>query len=144
MSINDKQEAFCQEYCINGFIAKAAYKKAYPQSSDKACESSSSDLLRNPKIKERIAQIKAELETKNKDNKAIRQDFWRREMQNAANKLTDRLRASELWGKSEADFTENINNTTNEQEIELTKEDMEVLKELSVKLRQEQLKLKRA
>jgi len=37
-----------------------------------------------------------------------RQKFWSEVMQDTKNKMPDRLKASELLGKSEADFTENL------------------------------------
>ncbi|MBN2312356.1 MAG: hypothetical protein JXM79_00410 [Sedimentisphaerales bacterium] len=39
-----------------------------------------------------------------------RQQFWTETMNNDDVEMRDRLKASELLGKSEADFTENINN----------------------------------
>ena len=59
MPINDKQQAFINEYLVNGHNATKAYKTAYPNSSDKACESSACDLLRKPKIVEEISRIQA-------------------------------------------------------------------------------------
>lgn len=59
--LNNKQLAFCREYIID-WNGKRAYMAAYPDSSEKAAESSASTLLRNPKVKEYIDQIKDNLE----------------------------------------------------------------------------------
>lgn len=60
MPLNDKQEAFCQEYENNGHNITKAYSKAYPDSSPKSCESNGKRLISNDKIKDRIGIIKAE------------------------------------------------------------------------------------
>lgn len=51
------------------------------------------------------------------------QRFWSEIMNDTGKPMPDRLRASELLGKSEADFTDNINNQTTEQPIELSDEE---------------------
>jgi phage terminase small subunit len=59
MPINHKQQAFINEYMVNGHNATKAYKKAYPDSSDKACESNGARLISNDKIKQAIAGMMA-------------------------------------------------------------------------------------
>ncbi len=82
-------------------------------------------------IKEAIDEKTAEIREQSIANRAARQEFWTREMNNPDNKLTDRLRASELLGKSEADFTENYANKTIEEPIPLSDEDVKELKRLA-------------
>lgn len=53
-----KQEAFVQEYLKNGHNGTAAYKKAYPDSSDRASETGAHRLLRNAEIQKRIQNYK--------------------------------------------------------------------------------------
>lgn len=47
-------------------------------------------------------------------NKIDRQTFWTNTMNNSVESMRDRLRASELLGKSEADFTEKIEHSTSD------------------------------
>ncbi len=56
-------------------------------------------------------------------NRAQRQQFWTDVLDAKANNMSDRLRASELLGRSEADFTDNINTTdkTKQKEIDQAK-----------------------
>lgn len=55
--LNDKQEAFCQNYCNNGFNASQAYKAVYHAKA--GWDKLSSRLMGNDGIKQRIAEIKA-------------------------------------------------------------------------------------
>jgi hypothetical protein len=59
MPINDKQQAFINEYMVNGHNVKQAYKKAYPNSSDKACESNGKRLISKDKISKAIQGLMA-------------------------------------------------------------------------------------
>ena len=63
MPINDKQQAFINEYIVNGHNATKAYKAAYPD--NKTPEYSASRLLSNIKVREAIdrdlAKIGAEV-----------------------------------------------------------------------------------
>ncbi len=60
MPINDKQEAFCQNYCNNGFNASQAYKAVYHAKA--GWDKLSSRLMVKDDIKQRIAEIKTEKE----------------------------------------------------------------------------------
>lgn len=64
MPINNKQRAFINEYMINGHNASRAYAKAYPDSSDKACESNGARLIRNDKIRREIGKELGKLQVK--------------------------------------------------------------------------------
>lgn len=41
-------------------------------------------------------------------NRKVRQEFWEETMDDRAVEMKDRLRASELWGKSEGDFVHKV------------------------------------
>ena len=66
-------------------------------------------------IKEAIDEKTQEFREKSIANRTQRQAFWTREMNNPDNKLTDRLRASELLGKSQADFIDRYKDETTDQ-----------------------------
>lgn len=52
--LSDKHKLFCIEYVKNNCNAYKAYKAVYPESSDDAARSSSSDLLTKPNIRDEI------------------------------------------------------------------------------------------
>jgi len=56
--ISDKQEAFCQAYCNNGYNASQAYRTAYPNCKS-AWDSHGARQVVKDSIKARIASIKA-------------------------------------------------------------------------------------
>jgi len=56
--LSDKQQAFVNSYCTNGYNATKAYRLAYPD--NKTPEFSASRLLSNVKIKAAINAFKAE------------------------------------------------------------------------------------
>lgn len=60
MALTIKQEKFCIEYAKSG-NARQAYKNAgYKCKNDASCDASASQLLRNPKVKERLAELTEE------------------------------------------------------------------------------------
>lgn len=101
------QKKFTELYSGNG--TKAAIQAGY---SKKTAYSIASELLKKPEI------IKAIQEREKKElapliaDRQERQRFWtevlRKAIKRAGIKMDHRLKASELLGKSEADFTENI------------------------------------
>jgi len=56
-----KQKLFIKHYMTNGYNATQAYMSAYPDSSYEAAQSSSSDLLGNPIIKEYLQKEQDEV-----------------------------------------------------------------------------------
>ena len=55
--INEKQLKFCEAYVANGYKRKEAYQTAYEQEDGDSANSSAYDLLRQPKIIEKIKEI---------------------------------------------------------------------------------------
>ena len=61
MALSIKQEKFCLEYAKSG-NARHAYKSAgYKCKNDASVDASASALLRNPKVKERLAELTEEI-----------------------------------------------------------------------------------
>ena len=86
-------------------------------------------------IKEAIDEKTQEFREKSIANRTQRQAFWTREMNNPDNKLTDRLRASELLGKSQADFIDRYKDeTTDQPDYNLTPEQEAIYKEAAAKI----------
>lgn len=86
----------------NGNNATQAYKTAYPK-----CKSghrvSACKLLTKYNIKQEIARLEEQAKTKYIADRQERQRFWTDTMNGEGN-MCDKLRASELLGKSQADF----------------------------------------
>lgn len=100
-NLTPKQLKFIEVYSGNG--TEAARLAGY-SGDDNVLGVTAHDLLKNPKIVEAI---------KARQNKAVRpliasreqrQEFWTETMRDVAAEMRDRLKASELLGKSEADF----------------------------------------
>ena len=106
MGLNAKQKAFSEHYAGNA--TEAAVKAGY---SPRSAEVTGARLLRNAKVQ---AAIQEREKTESRSRIATRQDrqrFWTEVMQNGKEEMKDRLKASELLGKSECDFTEKIQAT---------------------------------
>jgi phage terminase small subunit len=100
-----KQQQFVELFNGNG--TDTARRAGYSGSED-ALGKTAYDLLRNPKIRKLI-----DARTQKKTSNIIatreeRQSFWTETMKNPSVDMRDRLKASELLGKSQADFTESI------------------------------------
>jgi phage terminase small subunit len=106
VKLNARQQKFVDVYAGNGTDAarKAGYK-----GTENTLAQCARGLLRNSHI---AAAIKAR-ETKEVRpliaDRQARQSFWTEVMKDPDADMKDRLKASELLGKSEADFTENHN-----------------------------------
>ena len=63
MALTVKQEKFCLEYAKSG-NARQAYKSAgYSCKNDASADASASQLLRNPKVKEKLAELAEDAKT---------------------------------------------------------------------------------
>jgi hypothetical protein len=77
----------------------------------------------NSRLPHLQAAIRARENNKHQIKKAIatrkeRQEFWTKTMKDTQEAVSNRLRASELLGKSEADFTEKIEHSLNPGELD--------------------------
>lgn len=117
-----KRQMFCWHYVEDcGGNGAEAYRRAYP-----LCKSghkeSASFLLTIPNICTEIERLRAIRKGKCIKNREQRQRFWSDTMESAPN-ICDKLRASELLGRSEADFTDNINSRTDDKPTELSEDE---------------------
>jgi len=102
--LTEKQRRFCEAFAANGGNATGAARDAgYAKPDPEGAR-----LLGN-------ARIQAEIETmrKQKTDKAIasrqeRQAFWTKIMRDSREEMKDRLKASEILGKSHGDFVNRI------------------------------------
>lgn len=99
----EKQQAFIEAYAGNG--SEAAIAAGY---APKSARVTAAQLLANPSI---AAAIKARQEKRLKPLIATREDrqaMWTAVMRDESVAMKDRLKASELLGRSECDFTEKV------------------------------------
>ena len=108
--LTGKQAAFKDEYARNGQNQTQAAKTAKYQGNDNTLAQIGHKLVKNGKVKVEIDKEIAKVKAESIANREERQQFWTETMNNAP-QMADRLRASELLGKSEADFTDNIKQT---------------------------------
>jgi phage terminase small subunit len=104
LALTPKQQAFVDAYTGNGTDAARA---AGYTGTDGALAVSASKLLKLPKVREAIDARRAKENSGLIASRAERQEFWTKVMKAEESEMRDRLKASELLGRSEADFIEN-------------------------------------
>ena len=124
--VNDKQKAFCREYLVDNNATKALVRAGY---SPKGASVAASKMLAKPQVKAYLETLRGELMTGREkiinDNLAFwvkMRDMEEKENEDGSTKRVydaDRLKASELLGKSLGMFTEKIE-LDNKVEIVLT------------------------
>ena len=105
--LTTKQKAFVAAF--HGNAAEAARAAGY---SAKTAKAIGSELLTKPDIKEAIQERERERTDSMIATREERQRFWTAIMRDEETELKDRLRASELLAKSEADFMEKVFDAT--------------------------------
>ena len=100
-----KQELFIREYLVDFNATQAAIRAGY---SSRTAYSIGNELLRKPEISQAIDAAMTERRNKLIATREQRQEFWTAVMTDADEDMRVRLRASELLGKSEGDFTERV------------------------------------
>ena len=103
MALTPKQQAFVDAYTGNGTDAARA---AGYTGTDGALAVSASKLLKLPKVREAIDARRARENSGLIASRAERQEFWTKVMKAEESEMRDRLKASELLGRSEADFVD--------------------------------------
>lgn len=106
MKLTPKQKAFCEIYAKNGGNAKqAAIDAGY---SEKTAAEQASRLLINVNVLEYIRELSAPKENKRIADATEVKEFWSSIMRDDMEKTSDRLKASELLGKSAAMFIDRV------------------------------------
>jgi phage terminase small subunit len=103
--LTSKQLKFIEVYAGNG---TEAAKLAGYGGDENALGVTANRLLKNAKIAAAINARQAEKIRPLIATREERQAFWTKVLHDESEKMMDRLRASELLGKSEADFTEKV------------------------------------
>ena len=130
--MTDKQAQFCAEYTKDFNATQAAIRAGY---SEKTAYSIGQRLLKNVEIQ----QAMNEHRDRGIADRETRQKFWSDTMQDDNEDMKNRLRASELLGKSECDFIERAEvksdvHVSNGYDLsKLSKEELLILREILVK-----------
>ncbi|CAM6004907.1 unnamed protein product [Sphagnum balticum] len=117
-----KQIKFIELY--DGNAAEAARQAGY-KGNDDTIRSAGSGNMQKPHI---VAAIQERHKKKMRSRIATREDrqaFWTKVMNDENEKMIDRLRASELLGKSEADFIDKIQHSGEIKTLGMTPEETE-------------------
>ena len=132
LALSMKQEKFCLEYAKTGNQRQAYLAAGYKCKNDASADASASQLLRNPKVKERLAELAEELknasiaditEMQQTLTKIIRQqmteevivvesigDFMSEARKMDKNpSIKDIINAINTLGKMQGAFTDNVN-----------------------------------
>ncbi|MBR0233773.1 MAG: terminase small subunit [Synergistaceae bacterium] len=104
--MTDKQLAFISEYTKDFNATQAAIRAGY---SPKTAYSIGQELLRKPEIQKAMNEVKENLIA----DRDERLRFWTSTMRDENEDMKHRLRASELLGKAQSDFTEKIETNQN-------------------------------
>ena len=108
MTLTVKQQRFVE--CYNGNATEAAIQAGY---SPKWAHKFASNLMgKNRQIADAIKEREGKRVNSLIATREERQSFWTAIMRDEETELKDRLRASELLAKSEADFLERFTNET--------------------------------
>lgn len=98
--LTEKQRRFVEAHSSNGGNATAAARSAgYKQPLPQGCEN-----LKKPSIQAAIEALRQEVTSEAIASREQRQTFWTEVMRDDGVEMRDRLRASELLGKSQGDF----------------------------------------
>ena len=123
--LNYKQKSFVDAYDGNG--KETAIAVGY---SPKTAEQTASRLLRMVKVRKALEERSAR---ENKDTIATRvqrQELWTKMMNDPEIRSSDRLKASELLGRSEADFTDRKEIEVDQRFSEVEQQADQILKRL--------------
>jgi phage terminase small subunit len=105
VALNPKQSAFVEAYAGDG--VEAARKAGYT-GTPAVLAITASKLLRVSKVAEAIAKRRQANTKRLIASREERQEFWTLVMKDTGEEMRERLKASELLGRSEADFIERI------------------------------------
>lgn len=112
MSLSPKKQRFANEFLVDQNRSKAAIRAGY---SKKTADQIGSRLYKDPAVRQVIDSANQRIVDKvtSKAEIAIatkldRQIFWTQTMQSETVEMKDRLKASQLLGESEADFSQKV------------------------------------
>jgi phage terminase small subunit len=105
VALTPKQKAFCEHYAANGNATKSALLAGYSEENAKQI---GSENLSKLDIQEYIAELANPIENKRIASANEIKEFWSSVMREDSEKMTDRLKASEILAKSGGMFIERV------------------------------------
>lgn len=100
-----RQAKFVQEFIKHGVAERAAIEAGYSRNTAHA---QTTRLLANAKVKAEIDRISRKVESTAIADAVERKEFWTAVLRNGASDMKDRLKASELLGKTDGDFLDRV------------------------------------
>lgn len=128
---DERCKIIAENYCNNGYNKTQALKDA-EYSPSYARSGRGLKIYDDARVKAHITAIIEEKKEKAVATRMQRQQFWTETYQDTSHNISDRLRASELLGRSEADFTDNINNKAEKEPDELSDQELAELKRAAI------------
>ena len=105
--LTPKEEMFCTLVAVEGMSQRQAYRKAYgTKATDQSVDVSASRLSRKAKILLRFEELRTSLASLSIADRKERMELWSGIARDDEERTVDRLRATELLGKSQGDFIE--------------------------------------
>lgn len=105
VALNQRQRAFAEIY--DGNATEAARQAGY-KGTRHSLEVTGSQLLRKPEVQAAIRSRTAGVSIARIATREERQAFWTRTLLDSSARMPDRLKASELLGRSQADFVDRL------------------------------------
>jgi phage terminase small subunit len=103
--LTSRQKRFCEIYASNGNASESARLAGY---SIKASQQAGSEVLSNPVVVEYLATLTATISNEQIACSIARQKWWTSIMYDETQKMADRIKASEILGRAQGDFIQNI------------------------------------
>ncbi len=103
--MNQRRETFCEAYMVSGNATQAAKDAGY---SDKTAYSTGQRLLKNVEVIQYISGRRDALQSERVAQLEEVREFWTDTMRSEEHKVTDRLKASELLGKTYGAFLDRV------------------------------------
>lgn len=121
---NVKQEAFCQAYSKSGNATEAYKQAGYKTKNDNTTAAGASQLLRNPKVQERLKELGDKKECKAIADAEEQQEFFAKVLRGEIAEFTGkpaslnvRLKAAELLGKMQGCYINHVETNLNVQPV---------------------------
>lgn len=106
--LTEKQRRFCEAYAGNGGNAMAAAKEAGYQKP----KQEGARMLENAGIRAALEDLRRRQTNRAIATREERQSFWTTVMRDNGQMMKDRLKASELLGKCQADFIDRVDHSS--------------------------------
>ena len=103
--LTSRQKRFCEIYAGNGNASESARLAGY---SIKASQQAGSEVLSNPVVVEYLAELTSTIASEHIATAVARQKWWTSIMYDDMQKMSDRLKASEILGRAHGDFIQKI------------------------------------